>query len=177
MDSYPRRLNWGCGPEIAVGWTNSDSYPYGQEHVGRISHGLPYPDGFFDGIVANHSFQCLTLQEGPWAMTEFHRVLARGGRLRLIVPDIGAAVEAFLHLDHEWPGFAAISEPWPLQRKFLHYLTWGGQNRRCFDLEQLQGVCLDAGFVLATTPDPEMRWMSDLDSRHGESLFVEAVKP
>lgn len=186
MDSYPRRLNWGCGPVIADGWVNVDRerlWALGAPELSDLvvhditAERLPFPDGFFDGIVANHSFQCLTLDEGPPAAEEFARVLARGGRLRLIVPDVVAALDAFYRGDGTWPGFAAISEPWPLQRRFLHYLTWGGQNRRCFDLEQLQEVCLDAGLVLATVPDPEMRWMTEIDSRHGESLFVEAVKP
>lgn len=190
MDSYPRRLNWGCGPEVAAGWANSDIVDRGQDHVGDVLDGLPWPDGYFDGIVANHSLQALRYDEVSRALAELHRVLARGGRLRILVPDVIAAAYAFVgdapfhesrdprrHEGAAWAGFQAISEPWPFERKFLHYLTWGGQNRTCWSVGTLVDELRAAGFITGEPADPELGWLADLDSRLGESVVVEAVKP
>lgn len=164
-----RGLNWGCGPVLAEGWWNSDIVDYGQDHVGSILDRLPYDDGFFDGIVANHSLQSLTVHEVPVALAEFRRLLRSGGHLRVLVPDVVAAFGAYLDSEPDWPGFAAISEPWSIDRKLAHYLTWGGQNRSCFTPISLAWILDEAGF-LPCVPRP---WLWELDSREGESLVIE----
>lgn len=177
-----RGLNWGCGPEwryamsggrSGVTWYSSDVVDYGQEHVGSILDGLPCADGFFDGIVSNHSLQALTVHEIPAGLAEMHRVLRPGGHLRVLVPDVMAAVEAWFDGDETWPGFTAISEPWTAQKKFAHYLTWGGQNRTCFMPATLAEALDVAGFE----PCSWRPWLAALDSREGESLITEVRKP
>lgn len=170
------KLNWGSGPVVAPGWTNSDIGGYGQEHCGDILEGLPWPDGHFDGIVANHSLQALPAGELDHALREFHRVLRPGGHLRVLVPNVVAAFLAWQREDDQWAGYRAIAEPWGLDRKFCHYLTWGGQNRSCFTREVLGMLLMRNGFALYSGPfDVEWLWLSDLDSRLDESLVIEAV--
>lgn len=186
MDSAPiQRLNWGCGPVIAAGWLNADVdvVQRGADSTtmgGGVfplddSPGLPF--GWterFDGIVANHSLQCLTYDELEIAMSEFARVLKYGGRLRIIVPDVIQATQAYLDDDAEWPGFVAISEDWPIGRKYPHYLTWGGSNRSCFTVESLAGLARRHGLHRAPLDQPT--WLTELDSRLGESIVVTVAK-
>lgn len=180
-----RGLNWGCGPLFVREWWNSDVVDYGQEHVGSIVEGLPCRDGFFDGVVANHSLQCLPYNELDVAVAEFHRVLRPGGRLRVLVPDIESAFHAHEAGDIRWPGFAAISEDWDLDRKFCHYLTWGGSNRSTFtedsllDLLERHGFTRSALWWKANATDSlehhDWAWLRELDSREDESVVVEVV--
>lgn len=182
MDSEIRRgLNWGSGPARAavrsdVLWWDSDIVDYGHAHVGSILDGLPWEDGFFDGIVANHSLQALTCHEIPVALAEMKRLLRPGGRLRILVPDILGAVDSYADSDPHWPGFAAISEPWSLDRKFAHYLTWGGQNRSCFTPGTLDEVLAEAGFDGTVREGDPWPWLASLDSRQNESIIMEAAK-
>ena len=174
-------LNWGCGPAIAdsangVEWWNSDVVDYGQVHVGSILDRLPVRAGFFDGIVANHSLQCLTVHELPIALAEFRRVLRPGGRLRVLVPDVLAAFRAYEESNFDWPGFAAIGEGWSVDRKLGHYLTWGGQNRTTFTPVSLAEILDDAGFREPPYLLNEWMWVRGLDTRARESITMEVER-
>lgn len=180
MDRDTRRgLNWGCGPDWAehdVRWICSDVVDYGQHHVGDIANGLPWGDDSFDGIVANHSLQCLPWNELEPALLELRRVLRPGGALHVLVPDVLAAFHAFEHEDPTWPGFVAISEPWGLARKLCHYVTWGGQNRSVFTQWTLIDLLERTGFSVVRATTPGFEWMLELDSRLDESIWVQAIR-
>lgn len=175
MAREPRRLNWGCGPNVIVGWWNSDIVDHGQEHVGDIRDRFPCRDGFFDLVVANHSLQALPYDALDDAVAEFRRVLRPDGIVRVIVPDVLAAARAYVAGNDRWAGFAAISEPWDLDRKFSHYLTWGGSNRSTFTERALKDLLARNGFdrlnYNAVAP-----YMLEADSRLDESLVVSAVR-
>ena len=64
-----RRLNWAWSV-VAAGWENSDVADHGQQHVGDVLDGLPYPDDHFDYVVANHSLQCLEHRRVGAALAE-----------------------------------------------------------------------------------------------------------
>lgn len=188
MDSDAIRLNWGCGPERPEGWFNSDVMQYGPPddhfHQGDIVMGLPWPDGFFEGAVAHHSLQSLAAWELDHGLNELHRVIRPGGWLRITVPDVIAAFVAWEHADVSWPGFEAITDPWGIDRKFAHYLTWGGFNRTTFTRSTLADAILRAGFrqveierakLPARDRDGWPAWLFNLDSRLGESIVAMAM--
>lgn len=200
MDSDPmRRLNWGCGPVPVPGWYNSDvdvaTVTYPQEadmrapllHVGDILEGLPWPDDFFDGAVAHHSLNCLTYAEIEPALVALRSVIRPDGWLRITVPDVVAAFVAWENGQAGWPGFVAITEPWGFDRKFGHYLTWGGSVRTTFLATTLGDALVSAGFDRVNTcgtwrsADPDDRevppWLLELDSRLGESIVALARVP
>jgi SAM-dependent methyltransferase len=170
------RLNWGCGPDWAdldVRWIHSDCVDWGQHECCDVVDGLSFGDGSLGAVVANHSLQCLTYEVVDGVLDEFARVLAPGGYLRILVPDVLAACQAFLDGDETWPGFAAISEHWSIDRKFSHYLTWGGSNRSCFTRGALEERIRVAGFDLSSAVP---HWVSELDSRLDESVIVTGRK-
>jgi predicted SAM-dependent methyltransferase len=114
-------------------------------------------------------------------------VLRPGGRLRVLVPDVFAALSALEYQEDDWPGFAVITEPWSLDRKACHYITWGGQNRTVFtdrtlvDLMQRHGLTPSADWWTGHAAemrdsDHDWEWLRALDSRLGESLVMEFVK-
>lgn len=179
------RLNWGCGPDWWAGgrplWIHADIEDFGQHLVLEPVAPLPFEDGFLEGIVANHSLQCLMWSELDPIVAEFRRVLCTGGRLRVLVPSIEWAIRAWQEGAETWPGFEAISEPWDLDRKFAHYLTWGGWNRTCFTHSTLLDLLERHGFRLpnegAEAEDRAWDWLLELDSRPGESIVLEVIAP
>ena len=48
---------------------------------------LPFPDDQFDFVFSEHFFEHLFFDEALGLMKECHRVLARGGVMRVVVPD------------------------------------------------------------------------------------------
>jgi SAM-dependent methyltransferase len=57
---------------------------------------LPFPDGFASAVYGSHVLEHLYLDEGERLLGECFRVLRPGGLLRLVVPDLRAAVQEYL---------------------------------------------------------------------------------
>lgn len=57
---------------------------------------LPFPDGTASAIYASHVLEHLYFQEARKLLLESFRVLADGGVLRVVVPDLKAIVEEYL---------------------------------------------------------------------------------
>lgn len=135
MDRAPdRKLNIGCGDDVIDGWANLDRDDHGQEFIADVLGpiGIPWGDGWFDLVYANHFLQSFGWDDLERVTAEIARVMRPGARILILVPHIVQAFHAYDSGNTQWSGFRAISEPWDLDRKFAHYLTWGGQNRTCF---------------------------------------------
>lgn len=176
-------MNLGCGPEYPDGWVNVDR----DMHIGaQVEHGahnldMRYPFPFdadsFDGVLMNHSLQQVRHTEVRDVLVNVHRVLRPGGAVRIIVPDVVAAVWAAERLDLDWPGFVAIEEPMNVECKLTRYLTWNGTNMTCFTEGALGHELAFAGFsTIWDGPGSSIDGLDALDSRLGESLLVEAIK-
>ena len=84
------KLNIGCGEKPRPGWTNVDNYPSGHEDmVGDICSGLDLPDGCAGEILLDNVIE--HLHSIPDAMAELFRLLAEGGRLKIITPHYSSA--------------------------------------------------------------------------------------
>lgn len=179
MAAVAERLNFGCGPTIAAGWTNIDRDNHGQDHRGDIRDGLPFADDAFDYVVAHHTLQMLAWPELVPALAELHRVTTPGGSLRLSVPDLLAAVYAYETGDSDHFQIDDAHEK-TIDGKLCLYLSQAGATRSVFTSDWLERLCSRAGWI-----DPHQvgfcvttsSWLeiTGLDSRPAESIFVEAV--
>lgn len=176
-----RRLNLGCGPDVHEGWVNADIAPWAPEVyvIGSPSRTpLPWPDDSFDGVVAHHVLQMIEWPElTPW-LTEVRRVLAPDGTLRLTVPDLIGAVTA--HQQGDWPWFPIADEvERSIDGKLCLYVSQAGATRSVFTGRWLTELCQRAGFagvaeVAWGVTDSGPEWITELDTRQGESIVVEA---
>jgi SAM-dependent methyltransferase len=173
------RLDFGCAFQKHAGWIGSDLIDYGQDHVGDILDGLPFPDYHFDIVAAHHSIQAIRFDDLQRGLGELRRVLKVGGVLRISVPDAELAVHRFLAGWDQFP----ISEE--IERtesgRFLRYLLWHGDARSAFTFDSLADALNRAGLQNVRLCKfrqtySEHTEIVDLDTREGESLFVEAIK-
>lgn len=189
------KLNIGCGNDRPQGWINADRYVEHyvvkdgagtmiSQHVdpayADLTEVLPWTDGTFDMIVANHVLSDLTHHELPHALRELHRVAKVNGVLRILVPDL---VGAFYHWekgDAEW--FPQDDRTGGLDAKFCTFLTWFGESRSVFTLGYLVQLLTDAGWSeTARPPHGRSHFLYDneiasLDGDRTTSLIVEAHK-
>lgn len=176
-----RRLNWGCGTDPEPGWMNSDikSGP-GIEVCADILQGLPLETDSIDYVVSIHALPELSYPDIPAALGELHRVLKPGGVLRLALPDLEHAIQAYLDRDMSY-FLIPDSDIRSLGGKLVAQLTWYGYSRTLFTFDFVEELLYGAGFRLVSRctfgetahADPSI---AELDNRERESLFVEAVK-
>jgi SAM-dependent methyltransferase len=173
------RLNFGCGYDMPTGWTNVDMLDYGGNIVADVLNGLPFPDEYFDCIVANHTLQMIRFHDLPAALAELRRVLRTRGVLRVLVPDLKRAIDMWLARNEDYFPVADEIEP-TTDGKALRYMFWHGDARSGFTKDSLVELLWRAEFRFpVVTPYRKSHSIFDvasLDSREEESLIVECLK-
>jgi predicted SAM-dependent methyltransferase len=152
---------------------------------------LPFADGSVRGLFAEHFFEHVDYtEEVPSLLSECHRVLQPGGRMRIIVPDAEQYMRAYL--SEGWEALAALR---PLHEgRVDHYFRCryntkmelinvvfrqGGQHKFAYDFETMKFVLEQFGFVdvrreqFGHSQMPEL--CIDSPRRATESLYVEAI--
>ena len=174
------RLNIGCGPTPAPGWLNADLLPYrGIDFHCDLRDGLPLRDASISYIAAIHVLQDLRWLDVPVALAELRRVLVRGGVLRLGLPDLDRAIDAYRRGDAAYfhvPDRDAQSVGAKLVTQLVSY----GSVRTPFNFDFAREALEQAGFrevkrcTFGRTASCHAE-IASLDDRERESLFVEAT--
>jgi SAM-dependent methyltransferase len=193
-------LHIGCGPCLLPGWINLDVHP--APLATNVLWGLPFVDGSVRQVFLSHLLEHLFYPNDVYPfLAELLRVLAPGGVVRIVVPDIEQCIEAYQHRDPaffegrraHWLG--GDGEPTRLE-DFLAYAGAGPDPAYLFeahkfgyDFETLARALERTGFVAiersaymgSRHPALQVDDHSEVASaRHGDrhySLFVEASKP
>jgi len=176
-----RRMNWGCGGVTRPGWINSDCVAWaGVDLPCDIRRGLPLEDNSLDYITSLHALPEIPYTDLEDVLWELRRVLRPGGVLRLGLPDMDRAIDAYLRNDRDYfliPDEVSQS----LGGKMIVQLTWFGRSRTMFTYDFTEELLRKSGFRevhrcdfgRTQGPYPEI---VELDNRPRESLFVEGVK-
>jgi SAM-dependent methyltransferase len=174
-----RRLHWGCGDVTPSSWINSDiEAGPGIDISGDVLEGLPLEDDSIDYISSQHTLPELNVLEQVDALSELRRVLKPGGVLRLSLPDLDLAIQAYQSGRQEY------FEIWDwdtISGNFITQMVWYGYINTPFTYEFAEELLGKAGFGdvcrvayrQTVSPYPEI---TELDSREWESFFVEAFR-
>ncbi|MEK6271938.1 MAG: methyltransferase domain-containing protein [Actinomycetota bacterium] len=177
-----KRLNWGCGAHVRQGWINSDIKPdSGVDLVCDIRTGLLLESDSVDYAVSIHALPELSYPEVVPALEELRRVLRPDGVLRLGLPDLHRAIQAYV-LGKEDYFQVNQDQIQSSGGRFIAHILWYGYSRTLFITDFIEELMIKAGFVAVeecqyqrtASPFPEI---VELDNRERESLFVEGTKP
>jgi predicted SAM-dependent methyltransferase len=103
------KLDLGCGPHKRSGFLGVDSLALpGVDVVADLRQAWPWPDGSVGEVVCAHFVEHLEAAERIHFVNELYRVLAPGGKARIITPH-WASARAYGDLTHKWP---PVSEFW-----------------------------------------------------------------
>ena len=102
------RLNIGSGADKIPGWIGIDLQ--GADLALNLRWGLPFADGAADLAYSSHCLEHQYLADALATLREIHRVLAPGGRVRLVVPDMEAYARAYVEDDRDF--FAERRRTW-----------------------------------------------------------------
>lgn len=151
------KLHVGCGKGHLPGWVNIDVFP--APLALNVLRGLPFADNSVHYIYVSHLLEHLYFpRDVRMFIDEARRVLAPGGVIRIVVPDIEKCIEAYTHNDREF--FESRRETWPWWpsnptrlEDFLAYAGAGPEpaflfesHKYGYDFETLSRVLNDAGF-------------------------------
>ncbi len=179
-------LHLGCGAKYLEGFVNIDGNLFRKSDlVLDLRNGLPLPDDSVGTIYSSHVFEHFYPDELHALLRECHRVLRPGGGMRIVVPDMEAAVAAYLagHRDY----FGDFPRPHrSLGGKLSNLLFCEGGHRQGLDFSYLEELLSDAGFRQIGRVQPQEsriyvshRLVHLVREEAGVapiSLFVEAVK-
>jgi predicted SAM-dependent methyltransferase len=83
-----RKLQLGSGGKDAAGWLNTDIEPTSKEVYLDATSRYPFPDGSFLYVFSEHMIEHVPWEAGLAMLKECYRVLAPGGRVRIVTPNL-----------------------------------------------------------------------------------------
>jgi len=156
------KLNLGCGKNLKDGYINIDVVPQLPSVVKSDIKKLSYGDNTIDEIYLSMVLEHIDNSDVRTALKEWNRVLKKGGKIVIIVPNIIGAVKAYLEnrlVTHAFPN------P-PFEDKALEVLfqmvygradIFGGneymQHRTGFSYKRLERFLNDCGFEIVKAND------------------------
>lgn len=175
------KLHWACGTRILPDWINIDGWwKRGVDYVMDLRCALPFADNSVNYIFTEHALEHFNLSDGVSALRELHRVMANGGVIHIIVPDLERYCSAYSASDRDW--FALAGPKFTTLAEGLNYVFLNHFHRFMYDFESLYLMLREAGFHhivrsshLASEHE-ELRQDMDLPNRKALNLYVEAHK-
>ena len=190
------RLHVGCGGHILPGWLNVDRDPERGAVYLDVTGSFPLPSASFERVFSEHLIEHIDWDEGVRMLEECHRVLRRGGRIRVGTPDLHRIFELLRRDRHErarkyMEQYAeAFLPPGRRAPAFVANQAFRGWGHRFLhDEESLEAALRSAGFVdvrrlaWGETDDPDFRGVEAAgddftrDCRSYETLCLEAGRP
>jgi predicted SAM-dependent methyltransferase len=99
-------LNLGCGGHFHPDWINVDIVPQDPRVMQHdLQARLPFEDASFAAVYHSHVLEHIPKRQAAAFLSECHRVLAPGGVLRVVVPDLEMITRLYLkYLDEAVAG-------------------------------------------------------------------------
>lgn len=147
---------------------------------------IPLQNGCADAVYSSHMLEHLDRREASVFLLEVYRVLAKGGVLRLAVPDLNQLAAAYREHRNADAFMEALQVTQDRPKNLLQrvkFLWIGARNHQwMYDGESLKKLLIQQGFVDVRVLKAGETMISDpgaldLREREQESVYVEAKKP
>lgn len=174
-------LHIGCGDIDAAGYINIDARPQAHVHITATSlfELEMIPSGVADLIYMSHVLEHVGHRQVVSTLREMHRILKKGGVLRISVPDFDSVLDIYMATDKD---VSSIEQPLMGGQDYpfnFHYAVFNAKN--------LTAKLLQSGFNSTRTWQPNEvsdhdfeDWASRSVVLQGQafpiSLNIEAVK-
>lgn len=177
------KLHVGCGQVRLEGWINIDeSFTEGITDIQLdVTTGLPFEDKSCQIIYHEHFLEHLSAETGLKFVKECHRVLTKGGVMRIAMPSLDVIIEK-CYLGQwrdqgwlKWPEYQFIKTRAEMLN--IAFRWWGHQW--LYDREELHRRLRDAGFSIIRDVEwgnsdiPDLR---NLETRKDSLLICEVSK-
>jgi len=177
----------GCGANYIPGMVNIDGNLFRKKDLWLdVTLGLPFEDNSLSGIYASHILEHFETPVMKSVLRECYRTLRPEGRLRIVVPSVEFAINAWLRKSYsDFPNFPEAFSS--IGGRFCNYLMCQGEHRLILDFSFLEELLQETGFagVERQRPHQSLHFTKEhLQFEHPHSfrpedyyLHVECVKP
>jgi predicted SAM-dependent methyltransferase len=144
------KLHLACGPHIVDGWENIDILKGKNIKNHDLRKPLPYKESSVDVIFHEHFIEHLTKLEAEAFLLDCHRVLRKGGAVRIGWPDLKRLLNAYTFKKKNYMDYVA-----PLLEDHRYGRDWdetfsdlifGWEHRYAYTAKHLIKVLETAGF-------------------------------
>lgn len=203
LDAYLRgtaepKLHLGAGHHLLDGWLNTDRDPSSEAVHLDAAAPLPVEGATFAYVFSEHLIEHLPYADGLAMLSECHRVLRPGGRIRTATPDLATIVGL---LDGAEDGIAERYATWLAESYFpdrhgppaafaVNQALRGWGHAFLYDEPTLRATLEGAGFVdvrrheFGHSDDPALAGLEDHGVPDGngdlsafETMALEATRP
>jgi predicted SAM-dependent methyltransferase len=168
------KLNLGCGAYPKEGWTNYDLLAYPGVVSRDLTRGLPEPAGSVSLIFSEHFLEHLDQGPALLLLKDCWRVLRPGGKLQLVMPDLGRIAAMYHTKDYALLRSIGLweSNQGSLCRALNQAMrAWG--HKFLWDEKEIAEALEALGFQTRLVGDDEKLGNRKLPT----DLGIEAVKP
>jgi predicted SAM-dependent methyltransferase len=140
-------LHLGCGRKYLPGFVNVDANPRQKIDLWLdVRNGIPFRDNSVASIYTTHMLEHFFPDELQRLLAECYRVLRPGGGMRIIVPSLRTAIEAYNRQQIEWFNSEFPRHYDSIGGRFANFIFCDGQHRSAFDYSHMQEMLRRAGF-------------------------------
>lgn len=180
------KINLGSGHWKFAGWVNVDIDPGSEpDLVANLAVNLPFADGVARLMHTEDFIDQLELQQAAAFLNECHRILAPGGVLRVLTPDMQKLAHLYLHepqrLEELWKNFVRVPLSLDTPGEIFNIGMRFAGHTFLYDAETFQALAGGCGFEARRveyqqSEEPELR---DLDLRSPDnavSLYFDCYR-
>ena len=140
-------LHLGSGTKVHPDFVNIDGNILQRPDMWLdLRNGLPFPTQSVDRVYACHVFEHFYWEGLLGIVEECFRVLQPRGGIRILVPSVELAIEAYLRGDEDWfSDFPTMFSS--LGGRFTNFLFCDGQHRLAFDFSFTVELFNNTGFA------------------------------
>lgn len=158
---YPPRLNLGCGFDIRQGYLNIDFKDFHKpDLIADICNLDMLPSDYYEEIIAQDVLEHIPRTQTKNVLSEWYRLLKRGGILNLRVPNVIGLLRLF---ENKYPNSLSGHE------ELIHCLFGtqaynGDFHHTSFTDILIEHYLNNAGFTILSI-DPKDEWLFDIEAR------------
>lgn len=173
-------LHIGCGDVYFDGWVNIDMNSRKADIKQDIRMPLPYDANSIDFIYNEHFIEHLTVQDGLKVLSDFNRILKKGGVLRIATPNLDYVMFKYFFFWKRQEWIKKFNCSWiktKAEMINICFRDWGHQY--LYNKEELDRRLRESGFnkiykqKLNKSKYPELR---NRETRRDSRLILEAEK-
>ena len=198
------KLNLGCGARFLDGWVNVDHSIGAKLAKYKIFNKLgffnvqwdkrifihnlrlkfPWQNNSVDTVYSSHTLEHFDKREGLFFLKESHRVLKKGGVLRIIVPDleeyVNSYIEGSMQADDFIDGLLVLNKKHKSFFKTLFEKFFSFPHRCMYDKKTLLRIFTEIGFDASIKDSFESNITDikeiEIASRTNNDAIIEGIK-